>query len=81
MHTTESNGCCHDEVKIIKIQDNYNASAFSFSTEKFFQSIIELSSFIAIDFNESLNADRFSLHTPPLLSEQEIYLQNSVFLI
>ena len=30
MHTSESNGCCNDEVKIFKIQDDQQASAISF---------------------------------------------------
>jgi hypothetical protein len=80
MHT-DGKGCCHDEVKIIKLQDDHQTSSISFSLENFQPVIINLSEFLSLDFfkqNLSLNKTD---HSPPLLSQQDVYLQNRVFRI
>jgi hypothetical protein len=81
MHTSESNGCCKDDVKMVKIEDNHNSTSISFSLDKLSPPLIELSDFVALDFSSAVIEDSYSYHTPPLISLQDSYLQNCVFLI
>lgn len=79
MHTKK--GCCHDEVKILKLQNDYqNATAF-FSLHKIVPAVITPSEFLTAGlFNQEIVVNSIS-RPPPLLSEQDTYLQNSVFRI
>jgi hypothetical protein len=80
MHTEDSNGCCHDSVQILKIDDDQQAAtiAFSFKSPKA----------LPVLQNEFIDAkilDEHSIiysddHSPPL-SKQDTYLQNCVFRI
>jgi hypothetical protein len=82
MHTDESNGCCRDEVKIVKMVDDQKlTAAFSYvlpSLDAIFQ---KPSDFIVTSFYNVPLTRHFLNHSPPLLSAQDIYLQNSVFRI
>jgi hypothetical protein len=73
-------GCCHDEVKIVKLQNDYQTSSFVFSGKLAAPAIIIPSGFLASPlFNEKkLNK---SDHSPPLRSFHDIYLQNCTFRI
>ena len=81
MHTDDSNGCCHDEVKIVKLNDVHNFSQINFEL-KVPEAVPLLHKSLLAKFNieKILNKD-FQNHSPPLLSDQDIYLQNSVFRI
>ncbi len=81
MHTSESNGCCRDDVKLVKLVDNYKSTSLSFSFEKLSPPVIEVSDFIAIDYSIFVTTDSYLYHSPPLICLQDIYLQNCVFLI
>lgn len=80
MHTEDSNGCCHDQVKILKVSDDQQVSA---STFKF-----SLPDVIAINvpywdanlISSNKNSCYKNSHSPPL-SKQDSYLQNCVFRI
>ena len=78
MHTGNM-GCCNDEVKIFKIQDDQQTVAVNF---KFNTPDIISESFSS--FNEKLVQSTHEVfvtdHSPPL-SKQDIYLQNCVFRI
>ena len=74
-------GCCHDEVKIVKLQNNYQHSSFSFTLEKIRPAIITPSKFLATPFINRKNALNETDHTPPLCSSQDTYLQNCIFRI
>ena len=82
MHIDESHGCCRDEVQIVKINDDQKlAAAFSFdlpALDVFFQ---KPSNFIVTSFYNARVSRHFLNHSPPLISEQDTYLQNSVFRI
>lgn len=82
MHIDESHGCCRDEVQIVKMNDDQKlAGAFSFdlpTLDVFFQ---KPSEFIATSFFNVPETRHYLNHSPPLLSEQDTYLQNSVFRI
>ena len=82
MHIDESHGCCRDEVQIVKMNDDQKlAAAFSFDLpplDVFFQ---KPSDFIVTSFYNVPVSKHFLNHSPPLISEQDTYLQNSVFRI
>jgi hypothetical protein len=80
MHTG-TRGCCHDEVKIVKLQDDHQTSSASFAFKNIQPAIIVPSEFLSV----VLLAEDIRLHktdhSPPLLSQQDIYIQNRVFRI
>ena len=80
MHTSESNGCCNDEIKIFKIQDDQQTASISFKFSTPDAIVVQLPV-----WNEALSitsAHQLFLnnHSPPL-SKQDTYLQNCVFRI
>jgi hypothetical protein len=82
MHSTDSEGCCHDEVKVLKAEDDQNTTAsiaFLFKAP-----VLKLSQASEFLFLPVQNQNEFLLavpHPPPLLTEQDTYLQNRVFRI
>lgn len=80
MQTDELNSCCHNEVKIIKIQDvqkvtnlNYDFATFKIVTTNHSNLFVELLS--------TLNDYSFvNNHSPPI-NKQDTYLVNCVFRI
>ena len=80
MHTDALNGCCHDEIKVIKIQDDQQVFAigFRFTPQA---GIAENVSFYISDILFGSNKDfTLSNHSPPL-DKQDVYLVNCVFRI
>lgn len=82
MHTKNSNGCCHDEVKVLKLKTDQNSfSAVMPSIPAIDIMAIAPSEFIAA-LSYSINEQKhFHNHSPPLLSAQDTYLQINVFRI
>ncbi len=80
MHTNKSNACCHDEVKIIKLQDDQQVATIHIKLAA--PIIIATQVFPSSDVAFLTNDDRLTLnnHSPPLI-EKDIYLFNSVFRI
>ena len=82
MHKAKSHGCCHDEVKLVKLEDDQNKSAqvsFDFAA---FQSIAIIpSQFIVASFYNADEANFNTDHSPPLLNQQDIQIKNCVFRI
>jgi len=80
MHATDSNGCCNDEVKIFKIQDDQQSSSISFK----FSTPDAVITILPVWDDASLIKSTHQLfsnnHSPPL-SRQDTYLQNCVFRI
>lgn len=82
MDTNELNGCCHDEVQLVKMCDDQNFStAFLFDLAAQDALYQKPSDFIITSFYNVPVARHFLNHFPPLLSAQDTYLQNSVFRI
>jgi len=82
MHTEKSNGCCRDEVKIIKMEDDQKAhSIASFELPALSSLVHTPSQFIATSFFNVEETRHYKNHSPPLLTEQDTYLQNCVFRI
>lgn len=82
MEMHDNNGCCHDEVKVLKgVQDQVNNTVVSFelpSLEAIQVNHADL--FVAITGMTGVQK-HFQNHSPPLLSAQDTYLQNNVFRI
>ena len=75
-------GCCHDEVKILKLQDDYQTSSVSFAFKNIQPAAIEPSEFLAVTLLHKEIALNKTDHSPPLLLQgQDICLQNCVFRI
>ena len=80
MHTDDSNGCCHDELMVIKILDDQNVPvvSFNFSSPQISNNFNSL--FALNILSNSEKEFTLSNHSPPL-SKQYTYLQNCVFRI
>jgi hypothetical protein len=81
MPMDKSHGCCKDEVKIVKLQDDQNTSTVSYTIKN-----VEAPTIIPSDFIEAsaITPDKLQKqedHSPPELSNQDIYLNNCVFRI
>lgn len=79
MHAKQ-HGCCHNETKIVKLQDSYQNSSLLFSLKNIQPAFIVPSQF----FSASLAAEEIALnrttHSPPLM-QQDANIQNCVFRI
>ena len=80
MHTKDY-GCCHDEVKIVRLQDDHQTSSFSFALESIQPVVITPSEFLSVSLLNDEIALNKTDHSPPLLPQQDTYLQNCVFRI
>jgi hypothetical protein len=80
MHTDESNGCCHDSVKVLKIDDaqNTTGNAFAFQLPDFLN--LSGDNFQLASIVEPLRVSSGIDSSPPF-SRQYTYLQNCVFRI
>ena len=82
MHIETSHGCCRDEVQVVKMDDDQKIStAFSFELPLLEAPVVKPSAFIVASFYTISGTKHFLNHSPPLLSSQDTYLQNSVFRI
>lgn len=82
MHIKKSHGCCRDEVKIIKMEVDQKVT----SNMVFELPVLDVidqspSQFIVASFYNVNETRHFHNHSPPLLTEQDTYLQNCVFRI
>jgi len=77
----ENNGCCKDEVKIIKLKDDQNLTYVSATIQGIDAAIITPSEFIVASFFNIQEQLHYNNHSPPLLTEQDTHLQNCVFRI
>ena len=81
MHTDDSNGCCHDDLKVIKLNEDHLFSQFNFELKSPEVTTIEYSNLFAeVNLEKALVKD-YQNHSPPLLSGQDICIQNCVFRI
>jgi hypothetical protein len=82
MHTKDSNGCCRDEVKVVKMDNDQKVTPeFAFQLATLEMPVQKPSEFIITSFINASAQRHFLNHSPPLLSLQDSYLQNSVFRI
>lgn len=82
METHGSNGCCRDEITIVKLtQDQNKVQAVAFELAKLQTSVVLTSTYLVLPFYNANEKRYFLNHLPPLLSEQDTYLQQNVFRI
>ena len=82
MHIKKSHGCCRDEVKIVKMSaDQKTGGAISFELNPPAVPFHVPSPFITTSFINNAEQRHYQNHSPPLLTEQDTYLQNCVFRI
>lgn len=82
MHIDDSHGCCRDEVKMVKMEDDQKVSTgVSFNLEALTTPAQLPSEFIATSFYNVPVQGYTSDQPPPLLKGQETYLKNCVFRI
>jgi hypothetical protein len=82
MEIHQSNGCCRDEVQIVKLQDDQNKTLITNFDIPAIEPVAMIpSEFIVARFYNPGEQRHFHNHSPPLLSAQDTYLQNNVFRI
>lgn len=81
MHTAKAHGCCGDEIKIIKIQDDQNVTTVYHSIKNIEAVAKTPSVFICASFCQDEGSLHYMANSPPLLTGQDSYLQNCVFRI
>lgn len=82
MDVHDSDGCCRDEVKVIKlVQDQVKipVTLYEIPSVEAIAPVIAVYHFSLFQLNDGQR--RFNNHSPPLLSAQDTYLQNNVFRI
>lgn len=78
---TQDSGCCRDEVKILKLQQDVfktPAIAYHFSLPILFSHV---TSYLLLPFQNVKTADQYLSQSRPLISKQDTYLDNCVFRI
>lgn len=81
MQTSKPQGCCGDEIKIIKLQVDQNNAYASYSIKGIDAATTVPSIFIAASFYKIDLSFHYNNHSPPSLTGQDTYLQNCVFRI
>ena len=81
MSLDNTHGCCKEEVKILKLQDDQNKSHATYSIKGIEVVATIPSDFIVASINKVESSSQFNDHSPPLLTKQDTYLQNCVFRI
>lgn len=78
---TQDSGCCHDEVKVIKLQqDVFKAQAIAYHFS-FPVLISHTTSYLLLPFQNVKTADQHFSPGSPLINKQDTYLNNCVFRI
>lgn len=78
----ENNGCCHDEVKVIKMaQDQNKIPNVLYQFASISLTAVPVSAYIVTPYFNIEISSHFHNHSPPLVSGQDTYLLNSVFRI
>ena len=81
MHTDDSNGCCRDEIQVVKIKEDQQKATVVVDLIAPLAQIAVTPSLIELPFQNPDITRHQSDHSPPLISEQDSYLQNRVFRI
>ena len=82
MNIHKSHGCCHDEVKVVKMENDQKVtSAISFDLLSTDLTAQVPSAFITTSFYNGKEKAILDNHPPPLLSTQDTYITNCVFRI
>ena len=77
----KNGGCCHDDVKVVKLQTAHMAAASQLPAVFTIATIHTPTEFLISPFRNFLHADARADHGPPPLNEREAYLHYCVFRI
>src|SRR5689334_23577069 len=75
----KSDGCCRDEVKVVKLQTSHLAGSINTEISPAPVAILTTQEFTQPSFFFLNHTELPVAHGPPLGSDQELYLQNCVF--
>ena len=78
MHTRD-HGCCHDEVRIVKISDTHQGSDLRFSLASLTPVVVPVPEFLQSLSIDRQDAEEYPGHSPPIPIQPDTYLQNCVF--
>ena len=82
MEVHESNGCCRDEFKVVKLEQDQNfVSIGTPGIAKLQPQAVTNSDLLGTFSSFSEIPRKYNNHSPPLLSRQDTYLLNRVFRI
>lgn len=81
MHTEDSDGCCREEVKVIKLEQDQQLAKLLMPSLTLVPVELPLSQHLALPFQNFVQARVLHFPDPPLRSSQPVYLSNRVFLI
>ena len=82
MHTEKSNGCCRDEVKVVKVENDQKPTAEINFANPLPDLVAQAPSlFISTLFVNINRSESYSDTSPPDPADQDTYLKNCVFRI
>ena len=82
MDLHDESGCCRDEIKLVKLDQDQNKLIFVQPGIAALEPLaITPSEFIIAPFISVTGKKHFLNHSPPLLGGQDLYIENSVFRI
>ena len=82
MHADDSEGCCHDEVEVVKLDNDHQKSQVAaLNPPEIITLSVLASAFICLPAQNADPTGHYHNHSPPLLSAQDTYLQINVFRI
>lgn len=81
MHTEDSGGCCRDEVKVVKLQQDLQPAKAILPAFSMHPAVTLASSFLITPFLNFKRHSRAFGNTPPLPQKTDIYLVHCVFRI
>lgn len=82
MDIHDSEGCCRDEVKVIKlVQDQVKIPVTLYEIPSVEAVVPVMTDYLFASIRKIDDKRNFNNHSPPLLSAQDTYLQNNVFRI
>jgi hypothetical protein len=81
MHTADSDGCCREEVKVVKLQQDQQVAKLLMPSLSLALVEQPLSQHLALPFQNFVQAQVLYHPDPPLQGAQPVYLSNCVFRI
>lgn len=81
MPKKEKDGCCRDEVKVVKLYQDQVSAHFADFRFSAVATLVVPSEFLISPFRNTSLFTSHKAHAPPLISKQDAYLVNCVFRI
>ena len=81
MSLANAHGCCKEEIKILKLQNDQNRAQVFFSVKNIVSAVTIPSEFIVATVYNPCKSFQCNDQSPPLLKGQDTYLKNCVFRI